>query len=119
DRPGESPSDRVCRLGGDEFVVVFYDPSGPRAPDSEHPRSAAELVRRFQQQVAKCRFPKLGKEAPGTLSVSGGLATFPWDGVDAEGLLRCADGRAMRAKREGKNAIILGPGAVQREDDPV
>ncbi len=112
------PGDRVCRLGGDEFVVVFYDPSGPRAPDSEHPRSAAELVRRFQRQVAHCRFPKLGEEAPGRLSVSGGLATFPWDGVNAESLIRCADERAMRAKREGKNAIVLGPGAVASSDGP-
>jgi diguanylate cyclase (GGDEF)-like protein len=112
------PGDRVCRLGGDEFVVVFYDPSGPRAPDSEHPRSAAELVRRFQRQVAHCRFPKLGEEAPGRLSVSGGLATFPWDGVDAESLIRCADERAMRAKQDGKNAIVLGPGAVAQDDRP-
>lgn len=110
------PEDRVCRVGGDEFVVVFYDPAGPRSPDSEHPRSAEELVRRFQAQVAQCRFPKLGEEAPGTLSVSGGLATYPWDGVDAEELIRCADERAMRAKREGKNAIIFGRGADTRRE---
>lgn len=107
------PNDRVCRIGGDEFVVVFYDPAGPRSPDSEHPRSAEELAKRFQTQVARSRFPKLTEEAPGRLSVSGGLATFPWDGVDAASLIRRADERAMRAKREGKNAIIFGPEAAE------
>ncbi|HEB60624.1 MAG TPA: GGDEF domain-containing protein [Phycisphaeraceae bacterium] len=103
------PDDRVCRIGGDEFVVVFYDPHGPRDVHSEPPRSAAQIVQRFQKQIAESRFPKLGHQAPGRLSVSGGLATYPWDGLDAAALLRAADERAMAAKRQGKSAIIFGP----------
>ncbi len=103
------PSDAVCRIGGDEFAVIFDDPDGPREPTSRHPSSVVDVARRFQQQVASKRFPKLGDDAPGRLTVSGGLATFPWDGLDGAALVRAADQRALEGKRQGKNAIELGP----------
>lgn len=105
------PSDRVCRVGGDEFVVIFYEPSGPRDADSKPPESVYQIATRFQQQICQHRFPKLGHEALGTLTISAGLASFPWDGHDAESLLAKADQLAMESKRQGKNAITLGPGA--------
>ena len=105
------PSDAVCRIGGDEFAVIFDDPDGPREPTSRHPSSVVDVARRFQQQVASKRFPKLGDDAPGRLTVSGGLATFPWDGLDGAALVRAADQRALEGKRQGKNAIELGPNA--------
>jgi diguanylate cyclase (GGDEF)-like protein len=106
--------DRVCRIGGDEFAIIFADPEGPRSAGSAHPESIETIARRFQDQVCKMRFPKLGVEAPGTLSISGGLATYPWDGADATALLRKADQLALESKRAGKNALTFGPGA-QRE----
>ncbi|MGV6813442.1 MAG: GGDEF domain-containing protein, partial [Phycisphaerales bacterium] len=105
------PSDRVCRVGGDEFAVIFYEPQGPRDPESKPLESVYQIARRFQQQICTHRFPKLGAEAMGTLTVSGGLASYPWDGHDAESLLEQADQLAMASKRNGKNAITLGPGA--------
>ena len=105
------PSDAVCRIGGDEFAVIFDAPDGPREPTSRHPSSVVDVARRFQQQVASKRFPKLGDAAPGRLTVSGGLATFPWDGLDGPSLVRAADQRALESKRQGKNAIELGPNA--------
>jgi GGDEF domain-containing protein len=115
--------DRVCRIGGDEFAVVFADPEAPRPRKLEsgeesppvgpvtHPESVDVLARRFQDQICAMRFPKLGMEAPGTLSISAGLATFPWDGHDAQTLLEHADQLALESKRRGKNAITLGKGA--------
>lgn len=110
------PTDRVCRIGGDEFAVIFSDP--PRDATSRPPESVFEISRRFQQQVIDHRFPKLGSDAPGALTVSGGLATFPWDASTDKGLLERADALAMQSKRLGKNAIALGPGAelVCRKD---
>jgi len=105
------PSDRVCRIGGDEFAVVFYEPSGPRSASSKPPESVYAIARRFQQQICEHRFPKLGAEAQGTLTISGGLATYPWDGTDAQSLLARADELALRSKQQGKNALTLGPGA--------
>ncbi len=103
--------DRVCRIGGDEFAVIFADPEAPRELGSSHPESVEVIAKRFQDQICKMRFPKLGQEAPGNLSISAGLATYPWDGRDAATLLRHADQLALQSKRSGKNAIAFGPGA--------
>jgi diguanylate cyclase (GGDEF)-like protein len=105
------PSDRVCRVGGDEFAVIFYEPQGPREEGSKPLESIYQIACRFQHQICNHRFPKLGAEALGTLTVSGGLASFPWDGHDASSLLESADRCAMESKRQGKNAITLGVGA--------
>ncbi len=102
--------DRVCRIGGDEFVVVFADLEGPREPGSNPPETVEVIAARFQDQVCRMRFPKLGLDAPGTLSISGGLSTFPWDGNDAASLLKHADQLALQSKRKGKNVITFGPG---------
>ncbi|MGA0174997.1 MAG: GGDEF domain-containing protein, partial [Phycisphaerales bacterium] len=73
--------------------------------------SIDQIVRRFQSQVFRMRLPQLGLDAPGTVSVSAGLATYPWDGLDAKSLLSHADQLAMQSKRSGKNLITFGPGA--------
>jgi two-component system cell cycle response regulator len=101
--------DRVCRVGGDEFAVIFADTEGPRVPASSHPHEIGLIAQRFQQQIAKMRFPKLGHEAPGRLTISGGLATYPWDGTTVDELLHLADQRALQSKRKGKNVISFGP----------
>ncbi|MEM8758275.1 MAG: GGDEF domain-containing protein [Planctomycetota bacterium] len=111
------PSDRICRIGGDEFAVVFYEPEGPRDKHSDHPEDFEVVAERFQRAVLEQRFPRLGIELPGELTISGGLATFPWDGQSAEELLRCADLRALESKRSGKNTITFG-GAGPGETGP-
>lgn len=107
------PEDKVCRIGGDEFVVVF--PEAPRQPGSEPPSSVFEIASRFQQQICEHRFPKLGQQAPGTLTISGGLATFPWDGRTVSELITAADELSLQSKRQGKNALTLGPGAARAQ----
>lgn len=103
------PTDRVCRIGGDEFAVVFNEPEGPRHSTSKHPTHVCQIAHRFQEQIRSHRFPKLSQEAPGPLTISGGLATYPWDGMTVEELLRRADELSLTCKRQGKNAIMLGP----------
>jgi diguanylate cyclase (GGDEF)-like protein len=103
--------DRVCRIGGDEFAVVFADLQAPRQPGTAHPDTVEAIARRFQERVCAMQFPELGFDAPGTLSISGGLASFPWDGHDGDTLIRMADERALASKRRGKNCLTIGPGA--------
>ncbi|HVU65348.1 MAG TPA: GGDEF domain-containing protein, partial [Phycisphaerales bacterium] len=106
------PSDRVCRVGGDEFAVIFHDPEGPRNPAAtQAPQTVAQIAARFQKQICEHRFPKLMTEASGTLTISGGMATFPWDANTPEELLARADELALQSKKLGKNAITFGPGA--------
>jgi diguanylate cyclase (GGDEF)-like protein len=105
--------DRVCRIGGDEFAVIFADDEAPREPGSRHPESVEAIAKRFQDQICQMRFPKLGPEAPGTLTISAGLATYPWDGADPAALLQHADQLALESKRKGKNLITFGQGAMR------
>jgi len=103
--------DVVARIGGDEFAVIFWDPAGPRRPNSAQPNDPIEVAQRFRQAICTHRFPKLGHEAPGTLTISGGLAGCPWDGRTPDQLMEIADKMAMQSKRQGKNALAIGPGA--------
>ena len=100
-------SDIVARYAGDEFVVVFWDADGPRVVGSRHPTDALAVLRRFKKSLEAHAFPKLGPEATGCITISGGLATFPWDAKDAEGLIERADEAMLLAKRDGKNRIYL------------
>mgnify|MGYP006423639329 CR=1 FL=1 len=104
------PTDRVCRIGGDEFAVVFFEPDGPRRMGSTPPDDVQVLARRVQERICRRRFPKLGEQARGSLTISGGLATYPWDGRDWRELLDHADELMLASKRQGKNAIKLGRG---------
>jgi diguanylate cyclase (GGDEF)-like protein len=99
--------DVVARIGGDEFAVMFWDAEPPRRPDSQHPASAHELAERFRSALAEYEFDCLGPDAKGTLTISGGLASYPWDGATCRDLLRAAD-RALRAvKADGKDGIRI------------
>ncbi|HTV48286.1 MAG TPA: GGDEF domain-containing protein [Phycisphaerae bacterium] len=102
--------DMVARIGGDEFAVVFWDEGSPRHPDSQHPRNVLTVAHRFRKAVEDHPWNTEGGPIAGKLSISGGLATFPWDAQNLHDLMIVADGELMRAKSLGKNAIVLaGP----------
>ncbi len=109
--------DVVARIGGDEFAVIFWDAGQPRKPHSRHPDDVRNAAARFQKAVLEHRFPKLMDEAAGNLTISGGLAGFPWDGRTPDELLAFADTMAIRSKRQGKNAISFGPNLQQDAPD--
>ncbi len=110
--------DMVARVGGDEFAVVFWDEGGPRQPDSQHPRTVLNIAQRFRKAVAEHPWNAEGGPISGKLSISGGLATFPWDAQNLTDLLAVADQELMRAKSIGKNAIVLaGPAGSSDIDE--
>jgi len=98
--------DIVARIGGDEFAVLFWD-SKPRDPDSKPLQDAWGLADRFRKGVERMEFASLGPEAAGSLTISGGMATFPAHGLGCQELLRRADEAMMKAKASGKNSIHL------------
>ena len=107
--------DLVARIGGDEFAVVFWDKEGPRQPrdpkpgvSSRPPQEPLQVFERFKRLMSSEEFPLLGQTGKGSLTVSAGLAVFPWDATDADTLIREADKRLMMgAKKNGKNAIYI------------
>ncbi len=121
--------DVVARIGGDEFAVLFWDTGLPRerydttasghsqeptAPSVDrhgaapsHPEMVMFMANRFRRLMRTREFPSLGSEARGILTISGGLAGFPWDGDTLESLLARADDALLQAKRAGKNRITL------------
>ena len=106
-------SDMVARYGGDEFVVVFWDPGGPRLLGSRHPEAVLDVVKRFRETLRKHTFSRLGLEATGCLTISGGIAHFPWDAHTAMELIETADHALLRAKAAGKNRFwVVGDGDV-------
>ncbi|MEE8170668.1 MAG: GGDEF domain-containing protein, partial [Phycisphaerae bacterium] len=109
--------DLVCRYGGDEFVVVFRDVEGPRESGSRHPREALSVIRRFRAALRSHAFAHLGPEAAGALTISGGLASFPWQAGNAAELIHRADEALLEAKRAGKNSFhLVGSGPVDDAD---
>lgn len=122
--------DLVARIGGDEFAVVFWDKEGPRQPldpkkqvgPSRPPQTPLEIFQRFRRLAASSDFSGLGESGRGRLSVSGGLAVFPYDAPDVASLIKAADDYLMfKAKKAGKNSIYLVEGKAEenpRRDIP-
>lgn len=106
-------NDKVCRIGGDEFAVIFHEPDGPREAGSQHPGCILEIARRFHQRIGETTVQGLESQAKGPLAISGGMATFPWDGHDAASLVRHADTLLLESKAQGKNVLRFGPGAAR------
>ena len=101
--------DHVFRIGGDEFVVIFADDRAARG--GSPPESIEVIADRFRRAVNQLQLARLGKGGPGRISISAGVATFPWDGLDGPTLLAHADRLAIQSKRSGKNTISFGPGS--------
>jgi diguanylate cyclase (GGDEF)-like protein len=81
-------TDTISRIGGDEFAVIAPGAHG------EGVRRMAESIR----NAVSLRAP--GSEGPSP-SASIGWAVFPEDGEDFETLMRAADDRMLRLKRNG------------------
>jgi diguanylate cyclase (GGDEF)-like protein len=109
--------DLAARFGGDEIAVVLWDWQQRRMPNSEHPRSAMAIMERFRKLLKSHYFTRLGPQMQGALTISGGLASFPWDANDAEELIERADGALLEAKRSGKDRLYLVGQAAEKTSD--
>ncbi len=85
-------SDTICRQGGDEFMILL--------PDAE---SAADVENVAQKIIAAMTTPHQIEEKELIVTFSVGVAIFPDDAGDSEGLIKCADDAMYRAKEKGRN----------------
>ncbi len=101
-------SDLVVRYGGEEFVALF---PGMDSAD------ASERVEQIRRSVADLRIPIPRRTEVGGVTISAGIATYGYDGTNAEDLLDRADARLFQAKEGGRN-LVVGPPAEARAVEP-
>jgi diguanylate cyclase (GGDEF)-like protein len=96
---GRRVNDFVARYGGEEFAVVLVDT--PKL-------TAFQVAERLRERVAAHAFPaSRGKDGPSHLTISVGVAGFPDDAADSEGLVRAADEALYKAKHAGRDRVVL------------
>ncbi len=88
--------DTLARMGGDEFVVLL--------PEIHRADKAVKLAQKILE-VLKPAFHFHGHELHITTSV--GISLYPYDGEDADTLLKNADTALYRAKEQGRNNYQL------------
>jgi len=87
--------DLVARLGGDEFAILLsVDGAG----------AAADLSQRIIDALI-APYDLEGHQA--NIGASIGISLAPTDGLDSEGLLRCADLALYRAKSQGRGGFAF------------
>ena len=96
-------SDVACRYGGEEFVLILPDCTKDAAIAKA--QQLCEELRRLAVQEGAHAIP---------VTASFGVAGSGEDGHDAERLFKAADAAVYRAKREGRDRVV-----VAGRDEPV
>ena len=91
------PDDIAARFGGEEFIVLLA-----HAPAD----GAMQAAERIRARVAEHAFANRESQPLKIVSLSGGVATYPDDGLTSSDLIASADAALYRAKREGRNRIF-------------
>jgi len=92
-------TDSAYRYGGEEFAVLL--------PGSTRER-ALSTATRLLRTVQKEHFEGEEQSQPnGQVTVSIGVATFPSDATNKDGLIQAADSALYRAKQSGRNQLCL------------
>ena len=90
--------DVAARYGGEEFVVVM--PYGDQ-------KSIIEIGNRVCKSTSILQIPDRWKESISGITVSVGGAIFPAHADSAEDLIEAADYMLYKAKRSGKNRVLI------------
>jgi diguanylate cyclase (GGDEF)-like protein len=88
--------DLVGRLGGEEFSIILTETSSERA------QLVAERIR---QSIMGKNIHIYDEDLAMTVSI--GIAAFPEDGTSCEVLLERADSALYKAKKAGRNCVVL------------
>jgi diguanylate cyclase (GGDEF)-like protein len=98
--------DIVARLHGDAFGLILIGDEPPRVPGSQPPREVAAFAERFGAVLQAAPRQKLGRSAPGRLTIAIGLASFPWDGRNPGELVQAATAGLEDCRTAGRSYCI-------------
>jgi diguanylate cyclase (GGDEF)-like protein len=90
------PDDLAARFGGEEFIVLLA-----HAPK----KGAMQAAERIREKLATHPFAARESQPLKCVSLSGGVATFPDDGLTSADLIAAADAALYRAKKDGRNRV--------------
>src|SRR5262249_56045023 len=89
------------RYGGEEFVALLYGATRQEAA------AFAEAVR---ETVESTEFTGGPQQPLGRVTISAGVATFPWDAQTDEALIKASDDNLYKAKEGGRNRVVVNLG---------
>ena len=92
-------SDVAARLGGEEFLLVL--PATPRD-------GGVAVAEKLRGDLAAIRIAGIDR----AITASFGVASFPVEGLEPDGLLRTADRALYRAKSEGRDRVCVATKAA-------
>ena len=76
----------------------------------ETPPELLELAEKLRQTVESTRLPHGEKQPLGCVTISGGVAEFPRDGMSVGELIKHADEALYKAKKGGRNRVLAYKG---------
>lgn len=88
-------TDIVCRYGGEEMSIIL-----PNIDKDEAYSTAEKICKRVAEKTYH-----LSGNRESNVTISLGVATYPYDGGDASSLIESADKRLYAAKNSGRNQV--------------
>ena len=104
-KSGSRETDIVARYGGEEFIIIL-----PNTLEEE----AVSLANRIKSTVEHNIFSINNSEGV-SITLSGGISSYPRNASDAKSLLYAADSALYSAKAAGKNKIICFKGIIDEK----
>jgi diguanylate cyclase (GGDEF)-like protein len=94
--------DTFGRFGGEEFLLIL--------PNTNLAQSLA-AANKIRALIAAHPFAFADRQPMKAITVSGGVAEYPYHGRDAQSLLHAADEALYEAKRQGRNRVAAAAAA--------
>jgi diguanylate cyclase (GGDEF)-like protein len=91
-------TDIPARFGGEEFIVILPETSAG---------DAYQFANRVRKKIERTKFKGEVHQPNRKLTVSGGVAGFPYDGKSANEVIKSVDIACYEAKDRGRNRIAI------------
>lgn len=90
--------DVAARYGGEEFALILVE-------TDKH--AAGFVANKIKNLIERQKFDYEETQPNGKLTISMGVATFPDDAITPDDMVKMADQRLYRAKKAGRNRVVL------------